>query len=82
MKLFILLVIFFWLFIFVDTSIKKIFREKHKFVFMEAQQWLNEERFKQGVLKRAFYYYAYSAYFWPIPSFAIFLIVFVAIIFI
>ncbi|TXI44785.1 hypothetical protein [Methylophilus sp.] len=81
MKLIILFLLFWWLLIFLDTSLKKLFRKKHEAVFLEAEKWLTTDRFNQGVLQRAFYYFVYSVHFWPVPSFAIFLLASVAIIF-
>jgi len=79
-KILVSVVIFFWLFIFIDFNLKRIFREKHEHLFSEMDNWLKSDRLTQGVFKRSLFYYLYSAYFWPIPGFAIFLIIFVAVI--
>lgn len=66
-----LLVIFCWLFIFFDVMLKRTRMEVNQAFLEEAKKWHTEDRSQQGWVSKAFGYYFYSAWLWPIPSFAI-----------
>lgn len=67
----ILLLAIFWLFILLDVMLKRIRINVNQSFLDEAKKWYFEDRKQQGLMSKAFGYYFYSAWLWPIPSFAI-----------